>query len=282
MQNNPTARHENIVVQELKNEILVCDLTNNHVFCLNQTAGEVWKLCNGENSVDEIEKILSRKFGSKVGQEMILLTLDKLSSEYLLTEKFSSETFLNQIPRREIIKKAGLFSMIALPMISSLAMPTSSLAASGVSGLGGPCTTNGNCQSGLSCSSGTCLKSTGQPCSVNSECATTFCTDGVCCNSSCTGLCQACDLPGNFGACTPIPAGQDIDNECPGATTCNGAGICSGALGTACTNGFQCLSGFCADGVCCDTSCSGVCESCTSGVLSPGSCFDLSLIGPCP
>ena len=68
------ARFENMVVQELKDETLVCDLTNNHVFCLNQTAGEIWKLCNGETSVDEIERILSRKFGSKVGQEMILLT----------------------------------------------------------------------------------------------------------------------------------------------------------------------------------------------------------------
>lgn len=225
----PKARFENIVVQDLENEILVCDLKNDHVFCLNTTAGEVWKLCDGETSVDEIERILSRKFGRKVGQEMILLTLEHLSKQYLLDRKFPT----NHVSRREMIRKAGLVSMIALPFISSIAMPNSALAASGgLSAFGGPCTFNSNCQSGLGCSAGgTCLRINGQLCSINSECQSLFCTDGFCCNSSCTGLCQTCKLPGNVGTCTFVPNGQDIDNECPSggilAGVCNGAGACS-------------------------------------------------------
>ncbi|MBX7173735.1 MAG: PqqD family protein [Pyrinomonadaceae bacterium] len=222
------ARFENMVVQELKDETLVCDLTNNHVFCLNQTAGEIWKLCNGETSVDEIERILSRKFGSKVGQEMILLTLDELSRQYLLAEKFSSD----KISRREMIRKAGLVSMMALPLVSSLVIPNSSQAASsGLSGFGGPCTFDSDCQTNLGCSAGgTCLRINGQFCTTNGECKFNFCTDSVCCDTSCGGLCFKCNAPGSVGTCTPVPNGQDPDNECPSgvglAGVCNGAGAC--------------------------------------------------------
>lgn len=224
MKTLPKARLENIVVQDLENEILVCDLKNDHVFCLNKTAGEVWKLCDGETSVEEIEKNLSLKFDRKIGQEIILLTLEELSKQYLLERKFPTD----HLSRREMIRKAGLVSMIALPFISSIAMPVSAQAASGgLSAFGGPCTFDSNCQSGLGCSAGgTCLRNNGQFCTANSDCKFNFCTDGVCCNNSCTGLCFACDLPGNVGSCTAVPAGQDPDLECPGASVCNGAGAC--------------------------------------------------------
>lgn len=231
MRTLPKARLENIVVQDLENQTLVCDLKNNHIFCLNQTAGEVWKLCDGERSVDEIDRILSRKFGRTVGREMILLTLDELSKEFLLAEKFSSATFYNKISRRDIIKKAGLVSAFALPLVSSVVMPTSSLAASGgLSGVGGACVTNLNCQLGLSCVAGTCRLDFGQACAANFECSSGFCTDGVCCNNACTGTCEKCNLPGTIGFCSAIPLGQDPDNECPSGPGlsgfCNGFRAC--------------------------------------------------------
>ncbi len=35
--------------------------------------------------------------------------------------------------------------------------------------------------------------------------------------------------------------------------------------GLACSTGGQCITGFCADGVCCQTSCAGTCERCAGG-----------------
>jgi hypothetical protein len=56
------------------------------------------------------------------------------------------------------------------------------------------------------------------------------------------------------------------DNECTGGTVCDvAAGTCRapGKLdGQACMAGTECSSGNCADGVCCDTACTGVCRSC--------------------
>ena len=41
------------------------------------------------------------------------------------------------------------------------------------------------------------------------QCQSGPCVDGVCCNQACSGSCQACNLPGTVGQCTPIPGGQD-------------------------------------------------------------------------
>jgi hypothetical protein len=67
----------------------------------------------------------------------------------------------------------------------------------------------------------------GAACGANSDCQSSFCTDGVCCNSACSGTCESCRLAGG-GTCTAIPLGQDPDYECPGGT-CNGSRACTGA-----------------------------------------------------
>jgi hypothetical protein len=58
-------------------------------------------------------------------------------------------------------------------------------------------------------------KAVGQPCGAPNECATSFCTDGVCCETACNGVCEACNLPTVAGKCMPVPDGQDPANECP-------------------------------------------------------------------
>src|SRR5688572_13995454 len=40
--------------------------------------------------------------------------------------------------------------------------------------------------------------------------------------------------------------------------------------GSTCEKGAECLSGHCADGVCCDTDCSGVCEACAASIKGSG------------
>jgi len=60
----------------------------------------------------------------------------------------------------------------------------------------------------------------GSACSSNTACRSGFCVDGVCCNTSCNGTCERCDVSPSVGTCSPIPDGQDPDIECdPAATT---------------------------------------------------------------
>ena len=110
-----------------------------------------------------------------------------------------------------------------------------------------------------------------------SECLSGFCTDGFCCGNVCDQLCVSCSnavTGGGSGNCRPILNGTDPQNECP-TSDCNGFGGCvipGGLLnGTACTSAGQCLSGFCADGVCCNQGCTLSCQTC-SRTGSVGTC----------
>jgi Cellulose binding domain len=161
----------------------------------------------------------------------------------------------------------------------------------------------------LSGSPGTCSPvATGQTPTPTSQCATTSAstcgTDGTCngagaCRTyvagtqcvpgSCAGStltpAQTCD---GSGICRPVVAGA-----CPGNLICGSATICETSCatntdcvspnvcnagvcglekpGAACTTAAQCASGFCQQGVCCNSACAGTCMSCAlSG--SAGTC----------
>jgi hypothetical protein len=76
---------------------------------------------------------------------------------------------------------------------------------------------------------GVCLAD-GAACTMPSECASTKCVDGVCCDTACSGICQACTAAkkgsGGDGTCGNIANLTDPDSECAGAETCNGSGSC--------------------------------------------------------
>ena len=102
-------------------------------------------------------------------------------------------------------------------------------------------------------------------CAYDAECGTGFCADGVCCDRRCDGKCEGCTAKrktsGDDGVCGPVPPGHDI------------AGRCFSQLGVACKEGLECVTGFCAQGVCCDSSCTGECQACNqadhAGICSP-------------
>lgn len=75
---------------------------------------------------------------------------------------------------------------------------------------------------------GVCVKNDGASCLVGHECHSDICVDGVCCNATCTGGCEACDLAGTEGTCTPHPGDTDPEGACTGgAGRCDGGGACA-------------------------------------------------------
>lgn len=84
----------------------------------------------------------------------------------------------------------------------------------------------------------TVKKSLGESCSSGPECSSGNCVDNVCCNTSCPGVCQACNVSGYVGTCTTYPDGTD----------CEGSGVapdrcCSGV----CDNNGESGSGYTTD-----------------------------------
>jgi hypothetical protein len=223
------------------------------------------------------------------------------------------------------------------------------------------CVTSDDCGPAFYCSNNDCIPriGAGQKCKSDSECpiSNNHCVDSVCCDTTCTGQCEACNTPGKVGTCVgvkgdpvggrtkcaadgtkcdgfcdpsnrtacqfPTTATSCSDPSCDTATNsafaesfCTGKGSCAvtkatgcepyscadtacngnctadaqcakdaycasgkctpkGKPAAVCTTDKQCGSGHCADGVCCDTACTGQCEACNkvpgadAGTCSP-------------
>lgn len=116
----------------------------------------------------------------------------------------------------------------------------------------------------------------GRQCSVQEDCDTGFCVDGICCGVRCDGPCQQCQQ--GTGACIQVGENEDPGDKCPGLTNvCDAEGTC-----TFCSNGIQetepdraetdrdCggpICGPCDDGSGCETG-----LDCASGICVSGNC----------
>lgn len=150
--NNPQVRDAGLVVQELPNEVLIYDLNTNKAHCLNDTAAVVWRACDGTNSVADIVKGFERSGGGKVTEDFVWLAIDQLNENGLLQPGTASRFAGHS--RRDVLKKIGLASIVALPVIASLVAPKSALASGSCA-----CTTVSQCQGGLvpvQCQTGFC------------------------------------------------------------------------------------------------------------------------------
>ena len=82
--NLPKSRSTNIVVQELKDEVLIYDLDKNKAYCLNETSALVWQLCDGKNTASEISDKISTQLRTLVSEDLVWLALDQFSKDGLL------------------------------------------------------------------------------------------------------------------------------------------------------------------------------------------------------
>lgn len=207
MKKLPLARNANIVVQGLGKEVLVYDLSSHKAYNLNETAAVIYQACDGQTTFEDLKR------RHKFTDGLIYLALDGLRDDHLLETNASFASPFAGVSRRDAIKKVGMASLIALPLISSLTAPRAAQAASSLTDL--VCATPG-----------------GQVCAVQTDCnvycQTTF-------NSSCT-----CDL----NCCVECPNPDTACNNVCTDTTAdpNNCGIC----GNVCTGAtFFCFNGTC-------------------------------------
>ena len=124
---NPVARKTGLVIQEVPDEVLVYDTETNKAHCLNRTAAMVWRSCDGTRSVSDIAAHLGSVSGEAVTDDLVWLAIDQLNSNDLLEKNIRAD--FNGLSRRDVIKRIGLTSMVALPVIASLVAPPTALAA---------------------------------------------------------------------------------------------------------------------------------------------------------
>lgn len=152
----PLARQASLVVKEVEGETLVYDLETDEAHCLNNTAAEVWKYCDGRTTVAEIAERLTKSAHVDVDERVIWLALEQLEKFKLLDTKVHSSLFSEGISRRHAVRVLGTVA-IALPLITSIVVPTAHAAGSLIPL--GECCNNPN-----ECVSGCCEEDSADPC----------------------------------------------------------------------------------------------------------------------
>ncbi len=146
------------------------------------------------------------------------------------------------------------------------------------------CTFSSDCAPGYICEGISCVfpAGAGESCTGSGQgtCGSTSlkCENGICCDANAGTCCDdSADCSGNLACSTTTSVCHSTCNDGDSARCADAANnVCSSnacvpsqvGAGDPCTNPSDCISGYCADGVCCQTACDGPCENCnqTTGV----------------
>ncbi|MGI8542090.1 MAG: PqqD family protein [Aridibacter sp.] len=180
---NPLARNKNLVVQQADNELLVYDLNINKAICLNETSALIWQNCDGEKNMLEIAKVVEKKFGELVSEDFVKIAIDQLKKENLIENKNEVVTEFVGMSRRDVIKRIGFTSLVALPLVASLTAPPASAQSSA-------CIADGETTSSMDPNAQKCCNQ------ARNRCCSTRLVDVNACvtnfdltNNSCTAVC---------------------------------------------------------------------------------------------
>ncbi len=225
----PQARKSDLVVRQLGKERLIYDLKANKAFCLNETSTLVLESCDGTRSISEISNRMSEKLEAPVCKDLVKFALDQFGKDGLI-EGYTGDYFVG-LSRREVIRRTGFASVIALTIVSSIIAPKALMAQS-------------------VCVPGAAIGGTATTCTSDNECAECNClrrnpVDGTshCCVAIATGVggTGAAVNPGGFVDCVPNDAGgmttcsSDAPLCCNGSTTFTGLqGVCPAASQSEC------------------------------------------------
>jgi hypothetical protein len=121
------------------------------------------------------------------------------------------------------------------------------------------CAQDADCASHAFCDdAGVCetVRADATACTRDEECDSTHCVDGVCCETTCDGQCEACAEEGKEGVCAIVSG--DPRN---GRPACDGTGMCAGT----CDTSSRVACGYPLPAMTCD-------PKCTDGTETVGHC----------
>jgi Coenzyme PQQ synthesis protein D (PqqD) len=156
MRNDPSSfvpKHRPGIVREVADEFIIYDEDTHTAHCLNKTAAQVWQFSDGKKTVTQIARAMEQDLKSPVEEDLVWVTLRKLAKSGLLINRENAEISLS---RRALLGKLKVAAFLAVPVVTSIIVPTPAEAAS-------PCRHNGKrCPQG------------------NRQCCDGFCFGGFC------------------------------------------------------------------------------------------------------
>jgi hypothetical protein len=134
----PQMRKQGLVVDDLPDEVLVYDRNNHQAHCLNRSAALVWRYCDGKRSPSEIARRLTAELDTPFSEDLVLVALNQLENQELLVRGAASPAQFAVLSRRQMVRRLGLATAIAVPLVTSIVAPRAVEAATCIAS-GAPC-----------------------------------------------------------------------------------------------------------------------------------------------
>ena len=153
---NPTAKSENLLVEDVGGELLIYDTSTNRAHCLNESAAAIWRHCDGTRSVDKLANHLFPKLDASDSTQIVRVGLERLRRRRLIDGAASVGQPVD-LSKRQMLRKVAILAAAAgvvAPLISSVVAPTPAAAFSCLPS-GASCESFAQCCS-LGCLSGVC------------------------------------------------------------------------------------------------------------------------------
>jgi coenzyme PQQ synthesis protein D (PqqD) len=112
----PRARTENMIVEPLSSETLVCDPERNCAHSLRPLAAAIWPRCDGETSPAELAAA-ARDLGFEADEELVTLALDELARVRLVAG-WEQRSLPAGVSRRALLQ-----SVVALVGVATITAP---------------------------------------------------------------------------------------------------------------------------------------------------------------
>jgi Coenzyme PQQ synthesis protein D (PqqD) len=116
--------------REFGDELLVYDQRRHRAHCLNKTAAAVWLECDGEATVAEIAKRLESLMCAECDDVLVRLAVAKLRKAGLLEKSDAVADSASFLHRRDALKRLRTVALMALPVVTTMLVPTPAFAAS--------------------------------------------------------------------------------------------------------------------------------------------------------
>lgn len=122
---HPKARHDDLLVEQVRDETVVYDGQRQEAHSLNRAASIVWQNSDGTRTIPQLAAVLGKEMGIEPNESIVEYALDRLASAHLLED--------TSVSRRDLVRRmtfAGA-AAVGLPVVLSIVAPTDAMAASG-------------------------------------------------------------------------------------------------------------------------------------------------------
>jgi hypothetical protein len=127
----------NLVLEDVRDELMIYDPERNKAFCLNETAAYVWRHADGKTTVAEMAKRMEEDLKKPANDEVVLFALDVLFKDGLLAPATPLPRTAQGVTRRDMLQKMGVGAM-AIPVVTALFVSPARAHASSVAPTEGP------------------------------------------------------------------------------------------------------------------------------------------------